>query len=84
MNDQIKRIILKEVLHMPKMKKTLLLVSKLVLHGYKIQFDKNGCYVKTLDGQHVAKSLRDGNLYFINYKKVNGVEVAVFVDFPQD
>lgn len=63
------------------MKKNILSVNKLVSPNCKIEFDKNGCFVKTLDGQHIAKGLQDGNLYFINYKKVNGVEVEIFTDF---
>lgn len=79
-----KRITLKDVLHVPKMKKNLLSVSKLVSHGCKVQFNMNGCFVRTMEGKEVAKGIRDGNLYIINCKRINGVEVAAFAEFPSN
>lgn len=44
----------------------------------------NGCFVKTIEGDDVLEGIRDGNLYFINLKKINRDEVAAFIVFPQN
>jgi hypothetical protein len=79
-----KRIPLKDVLHVPKMKKNLLLVSKLVTHGCKVQFDMNGCFVTTMEGKEVAKGTRNGKLFIIDCTKIDGVEVAAFAGIPSN
>lgn len=71
-----KRMTLKDVLYVLKMKKNLLSVSKLVTNGCKVQFDMNGCFVITMEGKEVAKGTRNNNLYTINCKKINRVEVG--------
>lgn len=76
-----KKIKLKDMLYISKMKKNFFLVNKLVLHGYKVQFDENGCFIKILDRNDVAKDFRNCNFYFIKYKKMNRIEVATFVKF---
>ena len=79
-----KKITFKDVLHVPKMKSNLLSVSKLVMRGFVVHFNVHGCVVKSLGGDVVAKGFRNGNLYFITCKKVNGVEVAAFAQFTKD
>jgi hypothetical protein len=34
-----------QVLHVPKMKNSLIFVSKLIFEGFKVEFDKDGCKV---------------------------------------
>lgn len=59
-------------------------MSKLVTHGYKVQFDMNGWFVRTIEGKEVAKGTKNSNLYIIICKKINGVEVATFPKFPSN
>jgi hypothetical protein len=42
--------------HVPKMKNNLISVSKLILKGLKVEFDKNGCKVNNAHGTDVAKT----------------------------
>jgi hypothetical protein len=57
-----------QVLHVPKMKNSLISVSKLIFEGFKMEFDKDGCKVN--DAQRVAmvEARRDKNLYLLNVK----------------
>ncbi len=55
-----------QVLHVPKMKNSLIFVSKLVSEGLKVEFDKDGCKVNNAHGTVVAKARREKNLYFLN------------------
>jgi len=34
-----------QVLHVPKMKNSLISVNKLIFEGFKVEFDKDGCKV---------------------------------------
>lgn len=56
-------------------------MSKIISHSYEIQFDMNELFIKTLDGQYVIKGFRNGNFYFINYKKINKIEIVAFTNF---
>lgn len=64
-----KRIALKDVLYVPRMK-NLFQVSKLVTHGYKVQFGMNGCFIKTIESKEVTKRTRNGNLSIMNCKRL--------------
>jgi len=57
-----------QVLHVPKMKNSLISVSKLISEGFKVEFDKDGCRVNTARGVVVAQARRDKNLYLLNVK----------------
>lgn len=57
--SQTKRIRLKDILHLPKMKKSLFLINKLILHGFKVHFSMNRCFIKIFDRKYVNK-----NFYF--------------------
>jgi hypothetical protein len=72
------------VLYVPKMKKDSLLVSKLKLFGWKLQFNINGCFVRILENQDVAKETRDGNMYIVNYNKINIMKVTTFSKFTSN
>jgi hypothetical protein len=37
-----------QVLHVPKMKNSLISVSKLISKGFKVEFDKDGCKVNNV------------------------------------
>lgn len=46
-----------------------------------MQFDINECFVRTIEDKEVAKDKRNMNIYIINYKKINRVEIAAFAKF---
>jgi hypothetical protein len=45
-----------QVLHVPKMKNSLISISKLILEGLKVELDKDGCKVNNACGIVVAKA----------------------------
>jgi hypothetical protein len=49
------------------MQNNLILVSKLISEGFKVEFDKDGCKVNNARGV-VAQARRDKNLYLLNVK----------------
>jgi hypothetical protein len=55
-----------QVFHVPKMKNSLISVSKLNSEGLKVEFDKDGCKVNNAHGIVVAEARREKNLYVIN------------------
>jgi len=54
-----------QVLHVPKMKNSLISINKLILKGLKVEFNKDGCKVNNVDGIVVAEACRE-NLYLLN------------------
>jgi len=65
---QLTHTTITQVLHVPKMKNNLISVSKLILEGFKVEFDKDGCKVNDARGVVVAQARRDKNLYLLNVK----------------
>ncbi len=57
-----------QVLHVQKMKNSLIFVSKLISEGFKVSFDKDGCKVNDAQGVVVAEARKDKNLYLLNVK----------------
>jgi hypothetical protein len=57
-----------QVLHVPKMRNSLIFVSKLISKGFKVEFDKDGCKVNDTRGVVVTEAQRDNNLYLLNVK----------------
>jgi len=55
-----------QVLHVPKVKNSLIFVSKLISEGLKVEFDKDGYKVNNVHGTIVAKAQREKNLYLLN------------------
>ncbi len=55
-----------QVLHIPKMKNSLISVSKLISEGFKVEFDKDGCKVNDARGVVAVQARRDNNLYLLN------------------
>jgi hypothetical protein len=55
-----------QVLHVPKMKNSLISVSKLISKGFIVKFDKDGCKVNNAHGIVVAEARREKNLYLLN------------------
>jgi hypothetical protein len=55
-----------QVLHVPKMKNSLIFVSKLISEGLKVEFDKDGYKVNNVHGTIVVKAQREKNLYLLN------------------
>jgi hypothetical protein len=55
-----------QVLHVFKMKNGLIFISKLILEGLKVEFDKDGCKVNNVHGTIVAKAWREKNSYLLN------------------
>jgi hypothetical protein len=59
-----------QVLHVPKMKNSLISVSKLISEGFKVEFNKDGCKVNNAQGVVVAEARRDKNTCSkVNIKK---------------
>jgi hypothetical protein len=73
---QIRRIKIKDVLHVPKLYANLLSVSKILSSGCKVQFNMNECIVRAFDGEVIAIALREGNLYQMTFTKVCEMHVA--------
>jgi hypothetical protein len=48
------------------MKNSLISVSKLILEGLKVEFDKDGCKVNNVHGTVVVQARREKNLYLLN------------------
>jgi len=71
-----KRIRIKDVLHVQKLHALLLLVSKILSSGCKVQFNMNECIVRAFDGEVIAIALREGNLYQVTFTKVCEMHVA--------
>jgi hypothetical protein len=59
-------ITITQVLHVPKMKNSLISVNKLISEGLKVEFDKDGYKVNNAHGIVVAEAQREKNLYFFN------------------
>jgi hypothetical protein len=55
-----------QVLHVPKMKNSLISVSKLISKGLKVEFHKDGYKVNNAHGTVVAEARREKNLYLLN------------------
>ncbi len=55
-----------QVFHVPKMKNSLIYVSKFILKGLKVEFDKDGCKVNNAHGIVVAEARREKKLYLLN------------------
>ncbi len=45
MGGQLTHITITQILHVPKMKNNLIFVNKLILKGFKVEFDKDGSKV---------------------------------------
>jgi len=53
---QLTHTTITEVLHVPKMKNNLILVSKLISEGFKVEFDKDGYKVNDVRRVVVAQA----------------------------
>lgn len=58
---RLKKVTMKDVLHVPKLQANLLSVSKLVSSGFKVLFNVEGCTLKAPNGNVLAKAPREGN-----------------------
>jgi hypothetical protein len=56
--DQLTHTTITQVLHVPEMQNNLILVSKLISKGFKVEFDKDGCKVND-PRKVVAQARRD-------------------------
>ena len=73
---KIKRIHIKDVLHVPKLQANLLSVSKFLSNGLKMQFNLNEYIVRGLDGEVNAIGLHNDILYKIIFTKVYGANFS--------
>lgn len=73
---QRRRIVVHDVLHVPKLHANLLSVGKLVSRGLVVQFNTKGCAVRTREGELIATSSMDANLYRLELKVVSGADVS--------
>lgn len=79
-----KTIKVKNVLQVLMVKKKLFLIIKLLIHGCKMKFNMNRCFIKTIEEKLVTRETRDRNLYINNYKRFFRLEVVAFVKFPSN
>jgi hypothetical protein len=49
-------ITITQVLHVPKMKNSLISMSKLIFEGFKVEFNKDGCKVNDAQGVVMAEA----------------------------
>jgi hypothetical protein len=59
-------ITITQVLQVPKMKNSLIFVSKLISEGLKVEFDKDGYKVNNVHGTVVVQARREKNLYLLH------------------
>ncbi len=52
--------------HVPKMNNNFISISKFMLEGLKVEFDKDGCKLNNVRGTVVAKTRREKNLDLLN------------------
>jgi hypothetical protein len=55
-----------QVLHVPKLRNSLIFLSKLISEGLKVEFDKDGCKVNNAHGIVVVEARKKKNLYILN------------------
>lgn len=70
------------MLYVPKLHVDLLLVTKLVLNGLKVQFNLNKCIIKFCNDKAIAFTSCERNLYEINFVMVHKAKAANLVQFP--
>lgn len=54
---------MKEVLHIPKLKRNLISIVKLAMNGLKNEFDDDACIVGTMNRKVVARLIRKGEAF---------------------
>jgi len=69
---------MKDALHVPRIHGNLLLLSKMVLQGLKVQFNYKGCLLKVAGGEMIVIIPTQGTLYQIKFKTVNGSSMVYF------
>ena len=79
-------IVLKDVLHVPKLHKNIISISKLCADGYEVVFANNYCYI-SYQGQQMMKVEKKNNLYSIRInhheqviERVNAITVKQHYD----
>jgi hypothetical protein len=65
---KLSHVTITQVLHVLKMKNSLILVSKFICISFEVEFDKDGCKVNDARGVVVVEARRDKNLYLLNVK----------------
>jgi hypothetical protein len=70
------KINIKEVLHIPKLKRNLLSIAKLALNGLKVEFDDNACIVRAANRKVIARLPREGSLYQMPFSMYDMANVA--------
>ena len=73
---QSRSIRIQDVLHVPKLHANLLSVSKLVSQDLKVQFNNKGCVLRAPNGEMIVMAPKEGNLYQLRFKTVNGTRRA--------
>jgi hypothetical protein len=63
---QLTHTTITQVLHVPKMKNSLISVSKFISEGFKVEFYKDGCNVNDARRVVMAQARRDKNSYLLN------------------
>lgn len=72
----LKKVTIKDVLHVPKMQANLLSVSKLMSSGLKVQFNVDGCTLRAPNGYVLAVAPCGNNLYQVTFRKVHEADAA--------
>jgi hypothetical protein len=53
------------------MKNNFISISKLILEGLKVKFDKDGCKMNNVHRIIVVETQKEKNLYFLNVNVIN-------------
>jgi len=78
---ELSHITITQVLHVPKMKNSLMSVSKLIFEGFKVEFNKDGCKVNDARRVVMVEARRDKNLYLLNVKvRKDTAHIVIFLD----
>ena len=76
-DGSIRKCNLHNVLLVPKLAYNLLSVLKAAEAGKTTKFDKDGCQIINNDKKVIAVAKRVGNLYYLEYKRNQSINVAV-------
>jgi transposase InsO family protein len=73
---QVKKMTIKDVLHVPKLQANLFSVSKFVSSGLKVHFNVDGCTLTAPNGNVLVVAPCEGNLYQVTFTKVHEADAA--------
>ena len=76
---KIKRIHIIDSFHMPKLQADLISMSKLLSNGLNVDFNLIESIMRSQDGKVISMGLLNGNLYEMDFKKVQNRDAVNLV-----